>query len=126
MPYRCAAWVTLHRGFRGKKTLRFWWFVVGLKCVILSSDGGVYLYLSSSADDVGCFADEWYESVDDATAACLERFGVAEAMWQDVPDPEPGCQHDWIEPVRVRGRAEGHTEWGVLERRVNGEWIKFT
>ena len=44
----------------------------------------------------------------------------------DIPDPEPGCQEDWIAPVRVRGRAEGRPEWGVFERYENGAWVAIT
>ncbi len=57
------------------------------------------------------------ETVDAALQACREAYGIEDEMWQDVPDPEPGCQHDWITPVRVRE--------GVMERRENGEWVPF-
>lgn len=36
-----------------------------------------------------------------ASEVCVERFGITDGMWQEVPDPEPGCQHDWIAPVRI-------------------------
>jgi hypothetical protein len=86
----------------------------------------VSLFLSTTIDDDGCFADEWYESLDDAHAACRSRFGIEERMWGDVSDPEPVCQEDWIAPVRVRGRVEGRPEWGVLERYENGAWAAIT
>jgi biofilm protein TabA len=70
------------------------------RIILYAGDNGASLFLSKSTDDAGCFADEWYESVDEASLACHERFGVEDAMWQDVPDPEPGCQEDWIAPVR--------------------------
>jgi hypothetical protein len=88
-------------------------------------DGDCYLFLSRSEEDAGAFADEWYSSIDDAERVALDRFGVTRAMWIEVPDPLPGCQADWIQPVRVVGRDEGRPEWGRLERLVDGEWRPF-
>lgn len=93
------------------------------RVILYQSDDGVYLFLSKTEDDAGSFADEWYASVDDAEAESEERFGITEDMWVEVPDPRPGCQADWIAPVRVRGRESGKPEWGVLERLVNDEWM---
>jgi hypothetical protein len=99
----------------------------GVKRVILyEADDGVYLFLSRSIHDAGSFADEWYVSVEDAEAVCRERFGIDKRMWQEVPDPEPGCQHDWIAPVRIKGREQGQPQWGVLERLVVGRWVQIT
>ncbi|WP_156339167.1 hypothetical protein [Chondromyces crocatus] len=83
----------------------------------------MYLFLSRSEKDEGTFADEWYEYVSDAEAEAEERFGITKDMWIEVPEPQAGCQPDWIEPVRVRGRKYGEPEYGVLERLVNGEWV---
>ena len=95
----------------------------GIRRVVLyASDGDCYLFLSRSEDDAGAFADEWYPSVADAEHAAFDRFGVTRDMWTDVPDPMPGCQADWIQPVRVVGRQEGRPLWGRLERLVDGEW----
>ena len=97
------------------------------KRVILHDTGrsGTFLYLCRSIEDTGGYADEWYESAAHATAACSDRFGIQEEMWNDVPDPEPGCQHDWIAPVRVRGRVEGKPQWGEFERREGDRWVPF-
>ena len=89
-----------------------------VKRVILHAcDAGVYVFPSASTEDAGGLGDEWYETVDAALQACREAYGIEDKMWQDVPDPEPGCQHDWIAPVRVRD--------GVMERRENSEWVPF-
>lgn len=93
------------------------------RVVLFEADDGVHLFLSRSVEDRGSFADEWYERVEDARAACRMRFGIAEEAWRTVPDPMPGCQHDWIAPVRVKGRDQGRPEWGVFERLVDGHWI---
>jgi hypothetical protein len=97
-----------------------------VKRVILhEADDGVYLYLLRSIHDAGSFADEWYASVEDAEAIC-ESFGIDKGMWQEVPDAEPGCQDDWIAPVRIKGREQGRPHWEVLERLVGGHWVQIT
>jgi hypothetical protein len=93
------------------------------RLILYDSTDGVYLFLSDSNEDRGSFADEWYATVEDAEQVCLERFGVDASMWQPVPDPLPGCQADWIAPVRVRGRDIGKPEWGKLERLEGGVWV---
>ena len=96
----------------------------GVRRVIQFATGdGVYLFLSRSDEDRGSFADEWYATVQDAAEECLKRFGIKESDWRTVPDPKPFCQHDWIAPVRVKGRADGRPEWGQLERFVDGKWV---
>ncbi len=72
-----------------------------------SGRDGVYLFLYRTVEDHAAFADEWYESVEDAEGACLDRFDVAADHWQDIPDPQSGCRHDWIAPVRVPDRDTG-------------------
>lgn len=94
--------------------------------VVLHEGGsGVHLYLSRATEDRGCFADEWYETVADAETACSERFGIDATMWREVPDPAPGCQHDWIAPVRVMGRDEGKPRWGELEQLLGSKWVRL-
>ncbi len=66
-------------------------------------DDAVYLFLSRTVDDAGAFADEWFESVEDAERCARDRFGIASDMWQAVPDPEPGCMHDCLVPTRING-----------------------
>ncbi|WP_139165462.1 hypothetical protein [Microvirga guangxiensis] len=93
------------------------------RVILCETSDGVYLFLSRSMEDKGSFADEWYECTKDAQAACRSRFGIELEAWQEVPDPMPGCQHDWIKPVRVKGRDRGQPEWGVFEQLVDGHWV---
>jgi len=99
-----------------------------VKRVMLFDSGrdGVYLFLYRAVKDQAAFADELYESVEEAEGSCLERFGVAADQWQDIPDPQPGCQHDWIAPVRVVGRDTGTPQWGKLERLEDGKWVRVS
>jgi hypothetical protein len=61
---------------------------------------------------------DWDLSFPDAAAAedyCAEVYGLTDADWHVISDPLPGCQDDWVAPVRVKGRLEGKPEWGRLE-----------
>ena len=61
-------------------------------------DGGWFLFLSKTVEDEGCFADEWYESLEAAESAAREQYGIA--TWTEIPDPTPGCFDDRIAAVR--------------------------
>ncbi len=96
-----------------------------VKRVMLFDSGreGVYLFLYRAVEDQAAFADELYSSIEEAETSCFERYGVAANQWQDIPDPQPGCQHDWIAPVRAVGRDTGTPRWGTFERLEGGKWV---
>ena len=97
------------------------------RCVLYASSEGVYVFTRSAPDDGPCDADHWFEDVGAAEAFCQEHFGVVSTSWTAVPDPQPGCQNDWVAPVRVKGRDEGHPQWGIFERlHDDGEWREIT
>jgi biofilm protein TabA len=81
-----------------------------------AGNDGVYLFLFRSLDDGPGFADYWFESVADAVGCASLEYGVDASDWQPVPDPEPGCQHDWVAPVRVSRDAAGQPLLGRFER----------
>jgi biofilm protein TabA len=92
-------------------------------CVLYEADGGVYVFPRQSAQDGPCSSDYHFEDWMSAEAFCLERYGVTSSDWRVVPDPLPDCQHDWLAPVRVKGRREGKPIWGTLERlEDDGVW----
>jgi hypothetical protein len=62
--------------------------------------GGVFVFLFRSTADGPCDADYWYEDVALAERHAAEALGVGTADWQPIADPRPGCQDDWIAPVR--------------------------
>ena len=88
-------------------------------------EGGVYLFYVEQDEDVGCDADEWYASVDDAKEVAHGHHGIADGDWRAIPDPEANCQHDFIAPVRVVGRDVGAPQFGQLERREEGAWLPY-
>lgn len=72
------------------------------KRVMIFDDGqGCFVfYFDTMADGPG-FADTWHKSMDEARRLCMECFGISEADWQTVPDPQEGCQLDIIAPTRL-------------------------
>ncbi len=85
--------------------------------VMIYDDGtGVYLFLYDRRQDGPCCADHWFESVADAEAVCVDDFAIKANDWKNIPDPQPGCQHDWINPTRVKRDREGNNLWEQFER----------
>ena len=95
------------------------------RLILYASSEGVYVFPCASTDDGSAVGDEWYESLADADEACTERYGIDPADWEPIDDPLPGCQHDWVDPVRVVGRNEGSPRWGRFERLEGGAWVEL-
>src|SRR5690349_20008041 len=85
---------------------------------------GVYLFIYNIEEDGAAIADEWYATVTEVDRICVQIYGIEPEYWKQIDDPVEGCQHDWIAPVRVRGRNTGNPEWSVFERLENGAWHK--
>jgi hypothetical protein len=90
--------------------------------MIHETDSGAYLFGYRSLKDGPADFDEWYETVVEAEAACLDSYGIQTNDGQLIDDPMEGCQQDWIDPVRVRGRISGRPEFGNFERFEDGVW----
>lgn len=98
----------------------------GVRRVVLYEAGsGAHLFLSRTIDDRGSFADEWYATTEEARESARARYGIIEEHWCLVPDPEPGCQHDWIRPVRIARDSQGRALRGRLEIRIDGAWMSL-
>jgi len=76
---------------------------------------GVSVFLYDCDEDAPCASDHWYESLEEAIAMCSEHYGIDASEWQLIPDPLPGCQHDWIQPTRIKCDAKGNKLWGQFE-----------
>ncbi|MBO7071631.1 MAG: hypothetical protein J6W09_10115 [Bacteroidales bacterium] len=85
---------------------------------------GTYVFLYDSPDAVFCTADEFYPEENEA----LETWGdeIDAEGWHFIDDPLPGCQHDAILPIRVKGRDKGEPQWGRFEILKDGEWYDFS
>ena len=73
--------------------------------------------------DSACKSDLWFETIEDLYEHCSTNFGIQETDWMDIPEAYLGCQDDWIEPVRIKGRDQGKPVYGKFERLENGSWI---
>jgi len=86
---------------------------------------GVYIFLSSSEDDIGCDADYWFEDVKSAEIYCKD-YGIQQNDWIEAEDPLPNCQDDFIRPVRIKGRNIGNPQFGEYEILNDGVWVDFS
>ncbi|WP_139995517.1 hypothetical protein [Paenibacillus paridis] len=67
------------------------------KVMIYETDEEAYVFLYDTHEDKPCFADYWFESVEDAEDYCEAHINVKEKNWLVIDDPKAGCQHDLIE-----------------------------
>ena len=88
-------------------------------------DFGAYLFGYKKMDDCSSEFDELYESENEAMEACETEYGIKKTDWKEIPNPEPNCQHDWINPVRIKGREKGKPEFGKFEKLINSNWVEF-
>lgn len=96
-----------------------------VRLMIFNDDYGTLLFGYKKNEDCSSEWDEWYETENDAMESALTEYGVKKSEWQEIPNPEPFCQHDWINPVRVKGREKGKPEFGKLEKLINDKWIEL-
>src|SRR6185369_7665085 len=96
------------------------------RCIMYAgNDGGVYVFPCLSHEDGSANGDYWFLSVEDAESACQESFGILPGDWIIVDDPLPDCLHDWLAPVRIKGRDQGTPKWGQFERLEGDKWVDF-
>ncbi len=93
--------------------------------MIFADEKNVYLFRYARAEDGPCDVDMWFETVADAQAAAGEQFNVSREDWSEIDDPIEGCQHDWIEPVRITSWEMSESGDLACERWVNGRWKRF-
>ncbi|TGD77944.1 hypothetical protein [Hymenobacter wooponensis] len=96
-----------------------------VRLMLHEDEHGAYLFGYKTLVDAGCQWDTWFETIADAEEAAFEQYGVSAASWVPVADPLPECQHDWIAPVRVKGRSEGTPSGSYFEKLVDGQWVPF-
>jgi hypothetical protein len=65
-----------------------------------------------------------YPTVEDALAE-LEDLEITGLQWQEYPDQLPGCQDDWLGPVRIYRDESGAKVFHRWQRLVEGEWVEF-
>jgi hypothetical protein len=82
----------------------------------------VFVFEYTSLDDGPCKYDRLFDDLEQAEQYCLGQFNIALDDWQNIDDPNEGCQDDWIAPVRVKGRHLGRPVWGSFEQLIDGVW----
>jgi hypothetical protein len=71
------------------------------KVMIYEYDVGVYVFLYDNEEDIPCFADHWYEYVQEAEDYCMEQLNISEDDWVVIGEPQDGNQHDLIQPIKT-------------------------
>ncbi|WP_078554344.1 hypothetical protein [Bacillus alkalicellulosilyticus] len=66
------------------------------KLMIYGTTDGVFVFLYDTVKDAPCFADIFFETLEEAEEYCQE-YGVKKEDWTFVPNPLDGCFHDLIE-----------------------------
>src|SRR5262245_59231519 len=92
--------------------------------MVCDSAEGVYLFLYRDTADGPCAVDELFPSIEEARQRAAELMAVEHADWEAIEDARPGCQQDWIAPVRIKRDAGGAPEYGKFERLEAGRWIE--
>ncbi|CAM4462711.1 hypothetical protein FHS16_003095 [Paenibacillus endophyticus] len=67
------------------------------KVMLYETHEGAYVFLYHTYEDKPCFADYWFELVEDADDYCKENLNIVDNNWRMLDDPKIGCQHDLIE-----------------------------
>jgi len=93
------------------------------RVMIFDSPDGVFFFEYITSDDSNSRSDTWFENIEDAESYADSEFGVKITNWIEIDDPLEHCQHDWITPVRIKGRNLGTPEWGKLEMLKDGQWV---
>lgn len=96
-----------------------------IRLMIYSDTSGTYLFGYGNSEDSGASWDQWFESENDALEYSEAEYDMKANNWTEIPNPDPNCQHDWINPVRIKGRENGNPEFGKLEKKIDGKWIEI-
>lgn len=96
-----------------------------VRLMIYNNEFGSYLFGYKDLEDSSSVFDIWFESEIDALENCESKYGLRRQDWDEIKNPENGCQHDWINPVRIKGSQNGKPEFGSFEKLINGEWVEI-
>jgi hypothetical protein len=89
-------------------------------------EGWVILFIGYCAEgeDRPSMGGSAYPTVEDVLAD-LEDLEITGLTWQEFPDQLPGCQDDWLGPVRIYRDESGTKVFHRWQRLVDGEWVEF-
>lgn len=69
------------------------------KVMIYESENGVYVFLYDTQEDKSCYADLWFETIEEALEYCTHELDVEQEQWVVIIDPKEGQYHDIISPL---------------------------
>lgn len=82
----------------------------------------LYVYMIEEPDGPS-FTAWLYPDADAARERMREMWGIEAEAWQEIPDQFPGCQDDWIAPVRIPRSEDGAKLYHEWEKLVGNEWV---
>jgi hypothetical protein len=96
------------------------------RVIVYETDLGTYVFPCATLEDGSATGDYWFEDLIQADDFCSENYGIHGDDWHLVDDPQEGCQHDWLSPVRIKTRSIDNRGTSTkMERYENGEWSEF-
>jgi len=90
-----------------------------------ASSNEAYQFIYEDEFDSGASADYYFDSPEAAIQSAEEDYDISSSDWVTIDEPMKHCQHDWISPIRVKGREVGKPQWGEYELLEDGNWIPF-
>lgn len=95
------------------------------RLMLYTNKNETYLFWFKNIQDSPSDWDEWYESEYDAMERCKQDFNINISDWEIISDPYIHCQHDWINPVRLKSNKDGIKISWKFEKLIDGKWIEF-
>ncbi len=93
------------------------------RLMIYDTGKGTYLFGYDTLQDAPSLWDAWFETLQEAKQSA-QTYSNTPLEWQEIPDPQKGCQHDWIAPVRINQKDNGQTSQPRFEKLEEGQWVE--
>lgn len=96
-----------------------------VRLMIYKSDEGVYVFVFDDLADNASKSDNLFQDLEEALEFCQENYNADNDSWINIEDPNIGCQHDWIEKTRIKGKETGNPQWAQFEQLIDGRWTEI-
>ena len=90
--------------------------------------GCIVSYVSVDKEDGPPDGGQVYEgyAIEQIFKEFEEDYDIKRTDWQAIPDQIPGCEDEWVAPVRHARDYQGNIIQGSWEQLVNNQWVSFT